>query len=451
MMNEISEPLMFNDQPTGYTISSFGNVRDGDGTLCKLGDYKGKYAMFYLKINGKKKYLNIRRLVASHFLDNPNKFNFVQHVDGNPFNNRVDNLRWISQSNFCIPLEIKNKELIEASLNDAGWRPVYINGELTNYSVSINGQIRVANTLKVCSPSMTNGYKTFTLIHNDKKYRKSIHRLVAEAFIPNVEEKKQVNHINYDKLDNRVENLEWVTVSENIKHAHQKAGRKSCRIPVIRRDLDGSEVRYEYVIQAIAEFGAGVSKCLAGRQEKAGGYTWTYENAREKIEIDLNEFKPIQNHPNFLISRDGRIYNSVRKKFLKPGSHGGSYMGVILDKKKYSIHRLIALNFIGKPENYKDNWVVNHKDGNKLNNCINNLEWVSTSENIHHMYKNGCGGRRVRPIIQKDLAGNFIQEHPNAGHASRAIGVPNHGQILRACKIPGKSVIHGYHWEFKAC
>lgn len=450
-MNEILKPLMFNDQPTGYTISSFGHVRDGDGKLCKLGDYKGKYAMFYLKINGKQKYLNIRRLVASHFIDNPNKFNFVQHIDGNPFNNRVDNLKWISQSNFCIPLEIKNKELIAASLNDAGWKQVYIDGELTNYHVSIDGQIRVANTLKVCSPSITNGYKTFQITHNGKIYRKSIHRLVAEAFIPNVEGKKQVNHINHNRLDNRIENLEWVTVSENIKHSHQKAGRKSCRIPVIRRDLDGTEVRYEYVIQAIAEFGAGVSKCLAGRQKQTrGGYTWTYENAREKIEIDLNEFKPVQNHPNFLISRDGRFYNSVRKKFLTPGQRT-AYMCVIMNKKCYNIHRLIALHFIDKPENYKDNWVVNHKDSNKLNNSIDNLEWVSTSENIHHMYKNGCGGRRVRPIIQKDLKGNFIQEYPNAGHASRAVGVPNHGRILHACKNPEKSVVHGYQWEFKGC
>ena len=135
-MNEILKPLMFNDQPTGYTISSFGLVRDGDGNLCKLGDYKGKYAMFYLKINGKQKYLNIRRLVASHFIDNPNKFNFVQHIDGNPFNNRVDNLKWISQSNFCIPLEIKNKELIEASLNDLYRRRTYKLSHLNRWTTS---------------------------------------------------------------------------------------------------------------------------------------------------------------------------------------------------------------------------------------------------------------------------------------------------------------------------
>lgn len=449
---EIWKPLIFDDHQSGYTISSHGNVRDSNNELCKFGNYKGKHYIFDFKINGKRTRLIIHRLVALNFIDNPDNFNFLQHVDGNMFNNNVDNLKWVSSIRWSIPIEIKNKELIQAGLNDANWRPVYINGELTNYHVSNEGQIRVANTLKVCSLSTRTDYVTCQLTHKDKKYSKQVHIIVAEAFIPNdnVEEKKQVNHINYNTLDNRVENLEWVTASENMQHAILKADRKSKRIPIIRRNLDGTKpVRYEYVNQAKEEFGSDVCKCLAGKKTQAGGYTWTYENEREKneIEIDLDEFKPVEHHPNFLISKDAKIYNSSKKKFVTHLSRG-SYMRVNLDTKLYTISRLVADHFITKPGNYNDKWIVSHKDGDKMNNRAENLEWMSLSDNMKNIFKNGSS-KRARFIVQKDLNGNVIREYINASHASRALGRIVHAQILRVCKNPKKPILYGFIWEFK--
>ncbi len=67
------------------------------------------------------------------------------------------------------------------------------------------------------------GYPHVSICHNGKRKSEKIHRIVAELFIPNPDKKPCVNHINGDKTDNRVENLEWVTYSENNLHAY-KAG-----------------------------------------------------------------------------------------------------------------------------------------------------------------------------------------------------------------------------------
>ena len=90
------------------------------------------------------------------------------------------------------------------------------------YQVSMKGRIR---SLKGKEPKIlkfgsgTGGYLKVDLRKDNKTYTKRVHKLVAETFIPNPEGKTEVNHINGDKTDNRYFNLEWVSRSENIKHA----------------------------------------------------------------------------------------------------------------------------------------------------------------------------------------------------------------------------------------
>lgn len=89
----------------------------------------------------------------------------------------------------------------------------------TNYYVHDDGAVFNIKTMRFVKPQSNGRYNKVTLSINGKEHQYLIHRLVAKAFIPNPDNKPEVNHINGDRFDNRVENLEWVTASENQSHA----------------------------------------------------------------------------------------------------------------------------------------------------------------------------------------------------------------------------------------
>lgn len=90
-----------------------------------------------------------------------------------------------------------------------------------NYLITESGDIYSIYKNDYIKTFDNNGYKRASLWNYGKRYKILVHRLVAETFIPNPKNKPCVNHINGIKTDNRIENLEWVTKSENTKHAYK--------------------------------------------------------------------------------------------------------------------------------------------------------------------------------------------------------------------------------------
>ena len=161
----------------------------------------------------------------------------------------------------------------------------------------------------------------------------------------------------------------------------------------------------------------------------------------------MNEqWKVIESHKNYAVSNKGNVKNLKFNRLLKTFTGKEGYLLVNLwDNGKMSqkkVHRLVLMAFVpnldGKPQ-------VNHKDGNKQNNTVENLEWCTNSENQTHrrkvLQKNGGGLQR-----KKVLCVELEKIYPSIMEAERQTGI-QHQQIGRCLNGKRKSA-GGKHWEY---
>ena len=155
-------------------------------------------------------------------------------------------------------------------------------------------------------------------------------------------------------------------------------------------------------------------------------------------------------------TNDGNVHHKFCKgKLLKQRISNTGYFRTPINfngfKRDISTHRLIAITFLENPNNFPQ---VNHIDGNRLNNKVENLEWVSMSENVIHAYKTGLNyGLRdelsphKKAVIQLDKYGKFIKRWCSATQAARELGCHKQG-IYQVC-IHKKKTCCGYIWKYE--
>lgn len=275
----------------------------------------------------------IDELVIKYFTDFMyDDWKIIIHKDGCQTNNKVENLVVID------PFSDKSENWKYIP----SWEPYYIasdKGRILKCPFIFEGAKLVRCEL-LKTKSRSNDLKYVHLINPMSKYAESesVHRIIAKTFLGEISN-KNVIHINYDKNDNRIENLKIIDPNSGYV-----VDTLNCD-DEIWRDIPGYENKYQ------------VSN---------------YGNVRS---LDRN-IEYTQNNKEYT-----RIYKG---KILIQGDIGG-YKTVYLDKT-YMVHRLVASTFIPNTDNKPE---VNHKDRNHANNHVSNLEWVTKEENTKHALENG--------------------------------------------------------------
>lgn len=168
------------------------------------------------------------------------------------------------------------------------WKNIIYENQPTNYLISDVGEVKNQTTNKMLKLQQQNGYLHCTLSINKKPKRFRVHRLVAEAFIENPSEKPFVNHKDGNRTNNTVENLEWVTPSENTQHAvNTGLTTNSRKRAVVQYNMNGERMM-EFLSLTDAEKQTGVLQskitlCCQHKRRSAGDYQWRYADDKQDV------------------------------------------------------------------------------------------------------------------------------------------------------------------------
>lgn len=287
-----------------------------------------------------------------------------------------------------------------------------------------------------------------------KRYH--IHRLIAMAFeLPKTDGQTQVNHINGNPSDNRLENLEWSSQSENILHSYQtNTSRGSSAVrqsKPIRAAKVGTDEWTEFpnAHDASRELGVyrwNILKCLRGTYKQMNGYVFQYSTPVEPPLLDGEVWK---NYGNSCVSSLGRIQNTDGVIFTpKPRKDG--YVVVQIGTEQWLLHRLVATVFeLPRPS---DEYVeVNHINGNPSDNVLSNLEWCTKKQNVQHSYdtnktRSSNVERLSKPVRGRKVGTQEWIEYAGAKEATRVLGL-GEGKVTLCCQGKRAST-KGYEFEY---
>lgn len=279
------------------------------------------------------------------------------------------------------------------------WKDVV--GYEGKYLVSNLGRIRSLYPIDVCldlRPS-SHGYTMVKLKWGRRGINKSIHRLVAEAFIPNPSMFDTVHHINAERSDNRVENLMWMSRSDNSSEAHDRRTDHIMNIEKAREVFIAFHVEKVMILDLMKKYGVVRNTisdiCYRRSWTKATDdlvYLIGLKDNRPYIQVDMTQeiWRDVPETDGvYKVSNYGNVTSNAKGIFIKLkfiiNYKGYRSVALYIKGKRthFFVHRLVASLFLDNPLDYP---VVHHIDNNKANNRLDNLQWAAHAFNS----KQGC-------------------------------------------------------------
>lgn len=383
-----------------YMVSNFANVKNIKSQRNIFLNYdrvkKTNTRMRVgLSYNGKCKGYYLHRVVAEHFIKNTDNLPEVNHINGDCYNNRPENLEWISK--------IDNmRHAVKCNLINRYTRKIRVHSILTN-SETIFTSVTDCALFFNCSAGLisqicNNKYNTKTTSSVGKPKRHIIQYNEKNEIIC------KFNSISEASKILKINNISGCCNYYEYDDVNRPACYKIKKIRGFIFKFDQEKKNFDQTIP----------------ENKFNKYNISYvdkeiSDEHAKINNDKNIiWKEYPFNNKYLVSNTGEVKHK-RTNRIMIGSKVNGYRFVLLsgdtkNKKNRLIHRMVAQTFL---ENTHNKPVVNHKDTNILNNHLDNLEWVTYKENLNtpETIKNLKQGKKSKNILQIEIdSGNIIRK-----------------------------------------
>lgn len=338
--------------------------------------------------------------------------------------------------------------IAEAEINLETWKHIK---NYEKYQISNFGRVKSLNRKKeiILKLAKTLNYLKVTLQKNGKSKTFSVHKLVAETFLENKNpiEFKIVNHIDGNKLNNKVYNLEWTSYKNNTKHAIDNKLFIAKTYRISQYTLDGKNLLKIYnsfkEISESTNFNSNsIRHVCKGGKNSYKNFVWKYTDFIYK-ETNIPEGLSLKEYPNYIITNEGKVYSKSHNRFMSTRNNGGyEYIslgnGIKNGKKDFSIHYLVGKLYIDNPNNYP---MLNHINFIKNDNRVENLEWVTYSDNMKHSSNN----KKVS-VNKLDNDNNIIKTYDSIKNAS----IENNVSASCISSVLGKKRYKagGFKWDY---